>query len=76
MGYGVETLSRLQQEDRSVAASPGILIAGNAYENGVRLLQLGTLQLPAGQWSVLLGSSGVGKSSLLRLIAGLPTHLH
>ncbi|MGB0747369.1 MAG: ABC transporter ATP-binding protein [Magnetospiraceae bacterium] len=29
------------------------------------------LDLPAGQWTCLLGPSGVGKSSLLRLIAGL-----
>ena len=27
--------------------------------------------LPAGQWTCLLGSSGVGKTTLLRLIAGL-----
>jgi sn-glycerol 3-phosphate transport system ATP-binding protein len=30
-----------------------------------------TVQLPAGQFSVLLGPSGCGKSTLLRLIAGL-----
>ncbi|GGO88780.1 ABC transporter [Marinobacterium nitratireducens] len=29
------------------------------------------LDLPAGQWTCLLGQSGVGKSSLLRLLAGL-----
>lgn len=30
------------------------------------------LTIPAGRWTCILGSSGVGKSSLLRLIAGLP----
>lgn len=34
------------------------------------------LQLPAGQWTCLLGSSGCGKTSLLRMLAGLiePEH--
>lgn len=34
------------------------------------------LQLPAGQWTCLLGSSGCGKTSLLRMLAGLiePQH--
>ncbi len=32
-----------------------------------------SLTLEAGQWSCLLGSSGVGKSTLLKLLAGLPT---
>ncbi|MEM0978566.1 MAG: ABC transporter ATP-binding protein [Pseudomonadota bacterium] len=31
--------------------------------------------LEPGQWTALLGPSGIGKSSLLRLIAGLPTPL-
>ena len=32
-----------------------------------------SLTLEAGQWTCLLGSSGVGKSTLLKLLAGLPT---
>lgn len=32
-----------------------------------------SMQLPAATWTCLLGSSGVGKSTLLRLLAGLPT---
>lgn len=31
-------------------------------------------ELPAGKWTCLLGSSGVGKSTLLRLLANLPVH--
>ena len=32
-----------------------------------------SLSLPAGSWTCLLGASGVGKTTLLRLLAGLPT---
>ncbi|MTI09496.1 ABC transporter ATP-binding protein [Curvivirga aplysinae] len=35
------------------------------------ILNLSSLTLQAGKWSCLLGQSGVGKSSLLRAIAGL-----
>lgn len=38
---------------------------------GERLFHDLDFTLPAGQWTCLLGPSGVGKSSLLRLIAGL-----
>lgn len=31
------------------------------------------LELPGGCWTCLLGQSGIGKSTLLRLLAGLPT---
>ncbi|MBI05660.1 MAG: ABC transporter ATP-binding protein [Rhodospirillaceae bacterium] len=41
-----------------------------SYEGSVLFHDL-DLELPAGRVSVLLGPSGVGKSSLLRLIAGL-----
>lgn len=32
-----------------------------------------SLRLPAASWTCLLGASGVGKSTLLKLLAGLPT---
>ena len=44
--------------------------ANLSYEGSVLFNDLG-LELPAGRVSVLLGPSGVGKSSLLRLLAGL-----
>ena len=52
--------------------APGISLSGVSlrYE-GVYLFKELDLCLPAGQCSALLGPSGVGKSSLLRLIAGL-----
>ncbi len=31
------------------------------------------LTLPASSWTCILGTSGVGKSTLLKLLAGLPT---
>jgi putative hydroxymethylpyrimidine transport system ATP-binding protein len=39
--------------------------------DGQLLFQDLQLELPAGQWTCLLGPSGVGKTTLLRLIAGL-----
>ena len=42
---------------------------------GWTLFERLSLTLPAGRWTSLLGSSGVGKTTLLRLIAGLePGH--
>jgi putative hydroxymethylpyrimidine transport system ATP-binding protein len=38
---------------------------------GTPLFEALDLELPAGQWTCLLGPSGVGKSTLLRLVAGL-----
>jgi putative hydroxymethylpyrimidine transport system ATP-binding protein len=45
---------------------------GGRLAYGGRLLFDGLdLELPAGRWTCLLGPSGVGKSTLLRLIAGI-----
>lgn len=54
--------------------APGIDLQGAnlVYENHV-LFQNLNLSIPAAEWTCLLGPSGIGKSSLLRLIAGLNT---
>lgn len=52
--------------------APALELRGLAVAHGGRDLFAGLdLTLPAGAFSVLLGSSGVGKTSLLRVIAGL-----
>jgi putative hydroxymethylpyrimidine transport system ATP-binding protein len=51
---------------------PGIVIEGLGLRYaGESIFENLSLTLPAGQFSVLLGPSGVGKTSLLRVIAGL-----
>ncbi|MEY8098782.1 ABC transporter ATP-binding protein [Falsihalocynthiibacter sp. S25ZX9] len=51
---------------------PSIRLAGKHRIDG-KLLFDADLSLPAGQWTCLLGRSGVGKSTVLRLILGLET---
>lgn len=51
----------------------GISLTGRAFIGEVTLFDRIELSLAAGQWTCLLGPSGVGKSTVLRLIAGLPT---
>ena len=46
---------------------------GSASIDGAPLFAPLSLTLHAGQWTCLLGGSGVGKSTLLRLISGLGT---
>ena len=54
-------------------ASIGVDVAGAGLSFAGRLIfQDVSLTLKAGKWTALLGPSGVGKTSLLRLIAGLP----
>jgi putative hydroxymethylpyrimidine transport system ATP-binding protein len=51
---------------------PSIHVSDGRLAYGGRLLFDGlALDLPAGRWTCLLGPSGVGKSTLLRLIAGI-----
>lgn len=53
--------------------APGIIVAGEARLDGAVLFPQLSLTLQAGRWTSLLGASGVGKTTLLRLIAGLET---
>lgn len=56
-----------------MTSSPGITVRGSASVNGTPLFAPLCLHLDAGRWTCLLGGSGVGKSTLLRLISGLKT---
>lgn len=64
MGYGTA---------RHVKIAPSITLQGTHTIEGVRLFGPISLNLPAGQWTCLLGPSGVGKTTLLRLLLGLST---
>ncbi len=54
-------------------AAPSLRLQGRFLIDDQLLFDQLTLDLPAGRWTCLLGSSGIGKSTILRLIAGLPT---
>lgn len=53
--------------------APGITLEGSAHLGETPLFAPLSLHLEAGCWTCLLGGSGVGKSTLLRLISGLDT---
>ena len=55
---------------------PALHLSGDLCLGGRRLCPGLDLHCAAGGWTVLLGPSGVGKSSLARLIAGLPCPAH
>ncbi len=52
---------------------PGIHVRGTARIGGKVLFGPVDLEISAGQWTCLLGPSGIGKSTILRLIANLST---
>ncbi|MEH6648214.1 ABC transporter ATP-binding protein [Sulfitobacter sp.] len=51
--------------------APSIHLRGKHSIDGVHLFGPVDVTLPAGQWTCILGRSGVGKSTVLRLIADL-----
>ncbi|MCY4327057.1 MAG: ATP-binding cassette domain-containing protein, partial [Rhodobacteraceae bacterium] len=56
-----------------MAGSFSITVKGHADLKGMPLFAPISLELTAQRWTCLLGGSGVGKSTILRLIAGLET---
>ncbi len=52
--------------------APGITLSGRHAIDGTPLFET-EISLPARQWTCLLGPSGIGKSTVLRLILGLET---
>ena len=56
-----------------MTAGPAIRFAGSASHGAAPLFSAMDLTLEAGRWTCLLGVSGVGKTTILRMIAGLDT---
>lgn len=54
-----------------MSGAPALHLSGRATIAGATIFGPVSLDVPPGQWSCLLGHSGVGKSTILRLLAGL-----
>ena len=59
-----------------MSEAPALDIAGAVHMGGAPLFAPVRIHVPAGRWTCLLGASGVGKTTLLRLIAGLEKTAH
>ncbi|SHG81818.1 ABC transporter ATP-binding protein [Cognatishimia maritima] len=55
--------------------APALYMQGSAAIDGVPIFRALDLHVAAGQWTCLLGSSGVGKSTVLKLFARLAEHV-
>ena len=51
--------------------APALRLSGRATIEGTTVFGPVSFEAPAGRWTCLLGPSGVGKSTILRLLAGL-----
>ncbi|MBJ3764543.1 ABC transporter ATP-binding protein [Maribius pontilimi] len=54
-----------------MTAPPALHLSGRATIDGAPIFGPISIDAPPGEWTCLLGPSGVGKSTLLRLLAGL-----
>jgi putative hydroxymethylpyrimidine transport system ATP-binding protein len=55
--------------------APSLTIKGDAHIGNQLIFKAACLDIPAGAWTCLLGRSGVGKTTILELIAGLDEHI-
>ena len=56
--------------------APSVTIKGDAHIGNQLIFKAACLDIPAGAWTCLLGRSGVGKTTILKLIAGLDEHIN
>ena len=63
---------RFSGNNTQMTKAPGIVFSGQYRLNG-NLLFEAAVEFPAAQWTCLLGRSGVGKSTILRLLLGFDT---
>ncbi len=54
-----------------MSEAPTLYLDGSAAFDGVSVFERLSIEVAAGKWTCLLGPSGVGKSTILKLIAGI-----